>query len=256
MNMNKWGKMLTVLVGLLLLFAVPANAAETKAKIKVNNRIEALKHSSIIVNSRLFLAVEDIAELLNGSVAYRQGTVTLKAGGKSLTFKPNTNQFLSNNVWILIDQGAIKRNDIVYLPLRWVVEKLGYQIKWDAQAKMAQLIVLEASDSFVLLHFDSLSGEEKDFVREARLKKGIHTLGNLYVIARGESPNPGYGIQFVREEMRWEQLIVYVKLTKPEPGKLYSQVISYPYLVARVNLPKNTTITFIDADTGKPLFKE
>lgn len=254
--MVKWSKWLLALVGLQLLFTVPANAAETQAKIKVNNRVEVLHHSSIIVNSRMFVAVEDVADLLNGNVSYKQGTVTLQAGGKSLTFKPNTNQFLSNGVWITIDQGAIKRNNIVYLPLRWVVDRLGYQIKWDTQAKMAQIIIPEAPDSFVLLSLDSLSAEEKAFVREASLKRGIHKLGNLYVIARGESPHPGYGIQFVRKEMKWEQLFVYVRLTKPEPGKSYIQVITFPYLLARVNLPPYTTISFIDADTGKPLFKE
>lgn len=253
--MIKWSNLLFVLVGLQLLFTVPASAAETQAKIKVNNRVEALKHGSIIINGRMFLAVEDIADLLSGNVSYKQEIVTLEAGSKSLAFKPNTNLILSNGAWVTIEQGAIKRNGIVYLPLRWVVDKLGYQINWDAQAKMAQLIIAERQDSFVLLTFDSLSGEEKDFVREASLKKGIHRLGNLYVIARGESPNPGYGIRIVRQELKWEQLFVYVSLTKPEPGKMYPQVISYPYLLARVNLPKYTTISFIDADTGKPLFR-
>jgi hypothetical protein len=248
--------MLSVLLGWQLIFTVPASAAEAQAKIKVNNRVEVLRHSSIIVNSRMFLAVEDLADVLNGSVAAKQGIVTLQAGGKSLTFKPDSNRYLANGVWISMDQGALKRNGTYYLPLRWAAEKLGYQIKWDSEAKLAQIIVLNAPDSFLLLDFASLSGEEKDFVREASLTKGIHRLGNLYVIARGPSPNPGYGIQFVRTERKGEQLIVYVKVTEPEPGKLYAQVISYPYLIARVNLPKNSTITFHDADTGKQLFRE
>lgn len=106
---------------------------------------------------------------------------------------------------------------------------------------------------FVPVQESTLSGEEKAFIEEVKRTKGIHRKGALCVIALGAQPNPGYGLEIVKTEMSWEQAKVYVKLTRPEPGKMYATVISYPYLVGRVNLPKYTTISFLNVETGEPL---
>lgn len=99
----------------------------------------------------------------------------------------------------------------------------------------------------------ALSAEQKSFIEEAKRTKGVHQKGELCVVALGEQPNPGYGLEIVRTEMIWEQAKVYIRLTKPDPGKMYAAVISYPYLVGKVNLPKYTTISFIVEDTGEVL---
>ncbi|MDD4237921.1 MAG: stalk domain-containing protein [Desulfotomaculaceae bacterium] len=106
---------------------------------------------------------------------------------------------------------------------------------------------------FTMLPMSSLNDEQKTFFEEVKNVKGVHQQGDLYVIALGDQPNPGYGIEFVKTTLSWEQATVYVRLTKPEPGKMYAQVISYPCLVGKVKLPPYTTISFVDIDTGKYL---
>lgn len=101
----------------------------------------------------------------------------------------------------------------------------------------------------------SLTNEEKAFVQKVKKTKGVHNQGDLYVISRGQTPNPGYGIQITGEKTSWERASVYVKLTNPQPGMMYTQVISYPTIVGKVKVPPQTSVNFLDADTEKPLFE-
>lgn len=241
MKMNKW---IAVLVGLQLLIAVPANAEQPHTKIKVNDTVVTLKKEPVIVNSRTYVAAEDLAHLLNADLKSNSEVTILRVGKSELIFSKNRTQ----------TNGAIQQNNITYLPLRFALEKLGHRIKWEENTRMVQIIVQQSPDSFVVQTAESLTQEEKDYIQGVKNEKGVHQQGNLYVVALGETPNPGYGIKYVRHEVSWERLIVYVELTKPEPGKMYPQVISYPYLAGKANMPKYTTVTFINADTGKPLF--
>ncbi|RUL54665.1 protease complex subunit PrcB family protein [Lysinibacillus antri] len=113
------------------------------------------------------------------------------------------------------------------------------------------------------LHFtpvetSTLSNEEKQFVEEAKTKKpGYYNLENLYVITLGEKPTTGYGIKFVDSQTTFEMEQIQVKLTKPDPEKVYSTVITHPYIVGRLDLPSKTmSIEVMDVETGKSAFEE
>lgn len=112
------------------------------------------------------------------------------------------------------------------------------------------------------LHFtpvseESLSEEELAFVNKSKMEQGVHQKGTLYVISLGEKPNPGYQLEFVKSETTWEQERIYVKQILPKEGFMYPQVIHYPYIAGRLQLPtKYMTVSVIDIDTGKPLFIE
>lgn len=240
--MNSW---IAALVGLQLLVAVPASAEQPHTKIKVNDKFVSLQKEPVIVNSRTYLTVEDMGALLNAKVKVNSEVVILQVGKTELIFTKKGG----------VQNGAIMQNSNTYLPFRFIVEKLGHRVKWEEKTRMAQIIVQQSPDSFVVQTPDSLTQEEKDFIQGVKNEKGVHQQGNLYVIARGQSPNPGYGIKYVKHEISWERLIVYVELTKPQPGKMYPQVISYPYFVGKAYMPKYTTITFVDVNTGKPLFE-
>jgi hypothetical protein len=244
---------LALILGGLFLFSHPADAA-SDISVSLRAQETVLTYSPLLVNARTLVAGEDLARLVNGKVSHDREMVTLTVGQTTFTFKLNGNAVRTDR-WQYIDQGAVLRGRTVYLPLRWVCEQLGLQVKWEPAFRKVVIAMNEARDEFVLLDASKLSSEEKAFVNQARKTKGIHKLGNLYVIARGAVPNPGHGIKLVKQERNWEQLKVYVQLTTPEPGMMYAQVISYPYLVGRVDLPPYTTIQFVDVKTGKRLFE-
>jgi hypothetical protein len=137
-----------------------------------------------------------------------------------------------------------------------VMEQYGLRVKWDSITKEVTILAPEGYDAIKPITKDDLTKEEQVFVNEVKKNRGIHTKGSLYVIARGPSANPGYGLKVVGTEWSWEEVKVYVKLTKPEPGLMYPQVIAYPYVMVRVELPPYTSVRFLNADTKKPLFEE
>jgi hypothetical protein len=247
-------KACALLVGLQLLLAVPVSA-DTNVLVTVNGHVTDWQHPAILANGRTYMSAVDLAAAFHGTVKKNSEVVVLQLGDKTLHFKLKTNEVAVANKFVKIDQGAIVRGQVVYLPLRFVMDQMGIKLKWDAGNKAVTIVAPEGYDAFKLITADALSEKEKAFVNEVRTKRGIHKLGDLYVIARGPSPNPGYGLKVVNVEQGMEQMKVYVKLTKPEPGLMYPQVIAYPYLLARVNLPPYTTIQFYDAATDKLLFE-
>ncbi|MFY0542578.1 stalk domain-containing protein [Brevibacillus sp. H7] len=244
-------------IAMLLLLATPASAgADTHVLVTVNGHVSQLKHPSLLVNSRTYISAEDVVNLMHGSWKVNGNTVVLQLRAKTLSFKTSRSEAAVGSQWTKIDQGAILHNKVIYLPMRWVFEQAGLKVEWNSQDRMVTIVAPEEYDAIKLVTRDELTPEEQIFVNEVKKTKGIHRKGNLYVIARGESPNPGYGLKVAGTEQSWEQVKVYVKLTKPEPGLMYPQVIAYPYLMARIDLPLYTTVRFLNADTKKPLFEE
>lgn len=147
-----------------------------------------------------------------------------------------------------------------YIPIRFAGELVGAEVNWDGETDTVSINkkveAIETLNEFTLVLDERLSEEERAYVEQVKTSPGIHQQGNLVVIALGEKPNPGYGIEFVKQEMSWEQLKVYIKQTKPDPNQMYAQVISYPYLVAKVDLPPYTTLQIMDAETEKPFVFE
>lgn len=111
---------------------------------------------------------------------------------------------------------------------------------------------------FTPIKMDSMTEAERGFVEEAKKKKpGVYPLGNLYVITLGEKPNAGYGIEFVESQTSFEKESICVKLTKPSANDSNAQVITYPYIVGRLDLPsKYMSIEVINAENGNSVFEE
>lgn len=234
------------------LFAASASGAADIQVTQMQKKV-SLQHQPINLHGRTMMAAEDLSRLLHGSWSQQQGMGKLTVGQLTITFKLGTHEVLTKS-WQKIEQGAVMQGKTAYLPLRFVAEQLGIPLTWEnGKIDIGQA---GSPDSFALLASEHATAQDKAFIEQAKRTEGIHKQGNLYVIARGEMPNPGYGIEFVRQQVSWEQVTVYVRLTSPQPGMMYAQQISYPYLAGKINLSPNTSIRFIDVDTGKPLFQE
>lgn len=255
----KGKRLMAAVLGMQLLAAYPAAAAPAApavaASVYVNGVQAALKKPPILVNQRTYVAAEDASRVVQGDWSLSAGSGTLKLSEQqTITFSLGDGKVAVNGTWSEASQGALVQNGQVYLPLRWLVEQAGGTIAWNAEKKAVEIMAAQHEGSFVPLTDDELTQEQQAYVDSVRKKQGIYRQGDLYVVARGKTPNPGYGLKVTRTEWSWEQLYVYVKLTKPEPGRMYTQAITYPYIVAKVDVPPYTTVVFLDADTKKPLF--
>lgn len=110
---------------------------------------------------------------------------------------------------------------------------------------------------FTPIEIESLSEAEKAFVEHYKFDQGVYRKGTLYLISLGEKPNPGYGLEFVKNETMWEEERIFVRQLLPEEGMMYPQVIHYPYIIGRLELPSNyMTLNVIDVDTNEDLFQK
>ncbi len=246
---------LAVALALGLIVASPADAAAL-LHLQMGDQAATLKHPLTVVRERTMIAADDAAAILHGEAKVVDRILRFAVGNESLLFPIGGKEVEDGRKVKGIDPGAVKIGDQVYLPFRWLMERFGLRVGWDARTQTVMIQRQGEEQMFASLEMASLSKAEQDFVEQVKKEKGIHQRGDLYVIARGPSPNPGYGLTIVEQKRGWEELTVFVRLTKPQPGKMYPQVISYPILVGRATLPPYTTIRFVDADTGKPLFQE
>lgn len=245
---------LAVVLGMHLVAASPVTAASA-ASVIVNGQTIPLQRETFLVEQRTYISAEDAERVLQADWKWDGNTGVLKIGDEhEITFRLDDGTVAVDGKWVENGQGAIVRGQQVYLPLRWIVEQAGHKISWNSQKKAVEIVAAYQEGEFALLTADKLTQQEKAFVESVKQTQGIHRQGNLFVIARGQTPNPGFGLQVTGTEWSWEKLTVYVKMTKPEPGKMYTQVIAYPHVMAKVDLPPYTTVVFLNADTKKPLF--
>ncbi|WP_433745278.1 protease complex subunit PrcB family protein [Falsibacillus pallidus] len=106
---------------------------------------------------------------------------------------------------------------------------------------------------YTVLQVEDLNKEEKQFVDEVKTMKGIYKKDDLYVIALGPKPTAVYSLNFVKQKESWEQIILYFKETKPDPDAMNAEVITYPYIVAKMAKPKTVSLSFLDSETGNEL---
>lgn len=223
--------------------------------LQVNGQLAALEKGTLLREGRTYIAAEDAARVLQAEWTQEGSTGVLKIReDRFLTFQLEEGTVAINGERVEQGEPAVVHNQEVYLPLRWIAEEAGHEIIWNAEEKRVDIVVTQKEGGLTVLDTEQLTAEERAFVQSVYKKPGIHRQGNLFVIARGESPNPGYGVKIAGTEWSWEQLIVDVKWTDPDPDKMYTQVISYPYVVVRAELSPHTTILFRDAVTKQELF--
>jgi hypothetical protein len=233
-----------------------------QVRVFINDRMVSIPDSEPFINERgrIKVPARIIAQGLGADVAWDEESFTvLITGYKSITLIPGLCTATVDGAEVQLDSSAEIINNRLYVPMRFIAEALGARVQWNEKERAVNIIIenLEGPEQpdntniFTVVNEFTLSDEQRAFIDSVKQVKGIHHKDNLYVLALGERPNPGYGLEIVKTEMSWEQAKVYVKLKTPEPDMMYAAVISYPYLAGMAVLPPYTTISFINVETGE-----
>ncbi len=77
-----------------------------------------------------------------------------------------------------------------------------------------------------------------EWVRDQKRFRGVSQFRfqkkTYLLISLGQRPNPGYRLEVVKVEPSQEGTDVLIEEKLPLPGKMYPQVVVYPYIVAEV----------------------
>ncbi|GGE10158.1 hypothetical protein GCM10011571_09330 [Marinithermofilum abyssi] len=104
----------------------------------------------------------------------------------------------------------------------------------------------------------ALPGAIRKWVAEKKQERGVHLLEHedtqWVLVAAGIKPNPGHQLIYEGEENREDHCYVKVSEIKPEPGRMYPQIIVYPYLLLKKkDSGKTLKVRTVER---KPLFDE
>ncbi|KEO85105.1 copper amine oxidase N-terminal domain-containing protein [Tumebacillus flagellatus] len=141
--MKKWMLPLTTLAATgLLLGATPVPASHADAiqeqaiHVLMNDREIAFPDAKPFVdeNDRTMVPVRFVAESMGASVDWMPNTqyVIIKLPGRDIRMRVGENKATVNGISVMLDTKSVMTNDRTYVPLRFVSENLGADVKWDA----------------------------------------------------------------------------------------------------------------------------
>lgn len=121
----------------LLLFAMSPAWAETPIRIIINGQEVAADVPPRLINSRVLVPIRVISEYLGAVVLWEQKgkTVTVKLGDSEIRLPVGQPKALANGGEIALDVPAQLINNRVLVPLRFIGEAFGAELRWDNASK-------------------------------------------------------------------------------------------------------------------------
>ncbi|MDM5277128.1 copper amine oxidase N-terminal domain-containing protein [Paenibacillus silvae] len=148
---NMWKKKVSIaFLSVMMLFgtAVSASAAQQNVSVKVDSkRVPFPDAQPYFENSRVMIPVRFVSESLGAKVSYGKESsgnkvnrvVTIKLGDKVIYMTVNSSKVLVGEQIITLDVPARLQEERVYVPLRFVSEALGTQVKWNQAQKLVSI---------------------------------------------------------------------------------------------------------------------
>ncbi len=110
-------------------------------------------------------------------------------------------------------------------------------------------VLLQQNDGGANINFYEIlseSNEIKMLLNDEKLKGKINTddvqQSNFVVLNMGEKNTGGYSITVDNVTETETEIVITLKETKPEPGAMLIQQITYPYTVVKINSKKQIVI--------------
>lgn len=108
-----------------------------KREYRLDDFMAQMQGPSFLENSRTYVPAADLAAAL-GAVYHEQGgQAVLKTGGPAVVLNAGSKEMAIGEVTVGMDVAPVMRHGVLYLPMRWVAEALGYRVGWDGAAWMA-----------------------------------------------------------------------------------------------------------------------
>lgn len=126
--MNKTLRITSVVLMLVMLFTSLSFASNNTLTVGGSKKSVVMEN----YNGRTYIAGKSLSGLglgLNSSI--KGNIATVKNSQVTMEFTVDTNQVKINGVPMTLDVKTYKKAQEVYLPLRFIMETLGYEVKWD-----------------------------------------------------------------------------------------------------------------------------
>ena len=126
--MKKVSRLLLITILITALFSGTVFASATNLKITIDGSTKTL--TAQLKEGRNFVAGSSLKSL-GLDYSLNQNTAILKNKEVEFRFTLNTNKVKVNNTDFTLDSKSYKNGHEAYLPLRFILETLGYNVSWD-----------------------------------------------------------------------------------------------------------------------------
>lgn len=135
-------KILSIFIVLTLMFTCMSFTFASNLELKVDGVNKNLNTET--VNARTFVSADSLKDF--GLTSSSNGnSVILKNSKVEFEFTINSNKVNVNKVPFTLDCNSYKKNDKYYVPFRFVLETMNYNITWDSKTK--SIIANKGTDS-------------------------------------------------------------------------------------------------------------
>lgn len=117
---------------------------------------------------------------------------------------------------------------------------------------MTEEIKPEEIGNFQSVSLSDLTESEKQFFDQMNVDKGVYQIDDLVFLSLGSEREQKESIKFSRQEVRSDQVRIYVKI-KPEQTTEESNHVP-SVLIGKMKVPTSVTLSFIDEETGNLLY--
>ena len=256
--MRRKSSILFVVTFLVVLIGSTGVFAQQKVKIDINGSRISFDVDPVIEGGRTLVPVRGVVEQIGGEVKWdeKQNAVWIEHQymdiqlviGNSTAYIYRKYDFSSLPQEVKLDAPAkiIKGRSLV--PIRFIAEILGAEVKWDPVTFTVQINTksdinpVEKPLDFSKIAIEDIK-EEKELMSwygQHYKAKGVYqkTVGNkLYVlISAGERATGGYSIEVNSATLiNTETVYVSVEVKQPAKGSIVTQAITYPYVLLVFN---------------------
>lgn len=125
------------------MFAQQSEAATSPVKVQINDTIVSFPDAQPFVDSssRTQIPVRVVSEKMGYTVtsidAGKQVKVTISGKNKTIVLKTGENNATVNGKTISLDTKALVLKNRTYVPLRFISESFGTEVKWDSKIHLA-----------------------------------------------------------------------------------------------------------------------
>lgn len=184
--MRKLSRYLILIFLALIIFDIPATAESNSIKVFVNGK--ALDDDVVLVveNGRALVPIKFISEELGFDAKYIEkfGIVNIKKDDRNIEITIGSNKAKVNNKEVELDVKPFTKENMIFVPLRFISESLGEEVIWDEKNKIALVGKFpgEAKIENTFLYFNNEHSYTLNFPNSWKEEAIIKTEdGTLYV---------------------------------------------------------------------------
>ncbi|WP_058300273.1 stalk domain-containing protein [Gorillibacterium timonense] len=170
---------LVTTASILLLTTVPAigfaGSNQSSISVVINERKQQYDQSPVLLNGSVMVPLRSVFQSLEANVTYDSKTRTIKSnkGEISVSLQVGSKIAKVNGKEVTLSQPATSINNSTYVPIRFVSEALGAEVKWDSKNNIVFITYKENPEHLSKLVEAELLNNQIDVEKVASLiRKG------------------------------------------------------------------------------------